>query len=234
MKLITTSNVKISKGLQRGYATAGIHFSPAKRSGYEVCRGRSPGCTDACLNTTGHGVFNSTQESRVRKTLFFFEQRDKFLDQLWNEIRLFVNRSRRKDTIPCFRPNLTSDLPWESIKRNNETLMEAFPDVMFYDYTKIPVRMKRFLSGQFPKNYHLTFSRSENNQAAVENILKIGGNVAVVFRNKLPVSYLGHPVVSGDTDDLRFLDPARCVVGLVDKGKAKHDASGFVLSPDMV
>jgi hypothetical protein len=53
--------------------------------------------------------------------------------------------------------------------------------------------------------------------------------VAVVFRNKLPEAWKGFPVVSGDESDLRFLDPKGHVVGLIAKGKAKQDRSGFVV-----
>ena len=58
-----------------------------------------------------------------------------------------------------------------------------------------------------------------------------GMNVAVVFR-ELPESYLGMPVISGDEDDLRFLDPPRYIVGLRAKGRAKKDTTGFVVQPN--
>jgi hypothetical protein len=60
-------------------------------------------------------------------------------------------------------------------------------------------------------------------------ILKMGGNVAVVFRKDLPTTYKGYQVVNGDVSDLRFLDPNNSIVGLKAKGKAKTDMSGFVL-----
>jgi hypothetical protein len=56
-----------------------------------------------------------------------------------------------------------------------------------------------------------------------------GANVAVVFRtSKYPEKFLGVPVVDGDENDLRFLDPKNVVVGLYAKGKARKDTSGFV------
>ena len=57
----------------------------------------------------------------------------------------------------------------------------------------------------------------------------MGGNVAVVFRNQLPKTWKGFEVVNGDDTDLRFLDKRGVVVGLIEKGKAKKDESGFVL-----
>ena len=90
--------------------------------------------------------------------------------------------------------------------------------------------MFAFLDGTLPKNYNLTFSRSETNENDCISILKRGGNVAVVFRGKaLPTHWQGFPVINGDENDLRFLDPKGVVVGLSAKGKAKTDTSGFVV-----
>jgi hypothetical protein len=89
--------------------------------------------------------------------------------------------------------------------------------------------MEKFLAGEFPANYHLTFSRSESNDVLVQSVMKSGGNVAVVFRKTLPATWNGAPVVNGDETDLRFLDGAGVVVGLVAKGKAKGETSGFVV-----
>lgn len=123
----------------------------------------------------------------------------------------------------AFRLNVLSDLPWYNIVD-----MEKHSDISFYDYTPNLKRMIQFLNGELPKNYHLTFSRKENNQAQCELVLAMGGNVAVVF-DKLPQTYLGKPVIDGDETDLRFLDPKGVIVGLKAKGKAKNDTSGFVV-----
>jgi hypothetical protein len=129
------------------------------------------------------------------------------------------------------RPNLTSDLPWESIKHQGKSLMEAFSGY-FYDYTKSLSRFTRFLNGELPYNYHLTFSRSEEtSDALVKGLCASGGNVAVVFRGHLPDKYLGIDVLNGDDNDLRFLDTTGCIVGLVEKGLAKKDQTGFVVEP---
>ena len=103
-------------------------------------------------------------------------------------------------------------------------------DVQFYDYTKGFSRMRNYLNGKMPSNYHLTFSRSESNQAHCEIIAELGGNVACVFRNELPKTWQGMRVINGDESDLRFRDPKGCIVGLVEKGRAKKDESGFVLN----
>jgi len=121
------------------------------------------------------------------------------------------------------RLNVLSDLPWHNLIN-----MEDYPQLRFYDYTPNAGRMIQFLNGELAKNYHLTFSRKEDNQAKVELIMSMGGNVAVVF-NKLPSKYLGRKVIDGDITDLRFLDPSPCVVGLKAKGKGRYDTSGFVI-----
>jgi hypothetical protein len=90
--------------------------------------------------------------------------------------------------------------------------------------------MVSFLDGKLPSNYSLTFSRSETNESQCLDVLARGGNVAVVFRSKtLPTHWNGFPVINGDENDLRFLDPKGVVVGLTAKGKAKSDTSGFVV-----
>ena len=132
---------------------------------------------------------------------------------------------------PCLRLNLTSDLPWEKIKFNGQSVFDAFPEVQFYDYTKSAERMTAFLSGLMPKNYHLTFSRSEGNHNLCLSFLQSGGNVAMVFRKSLPSQFQGFAVVDGDETDLRFMDGAGKIVGLKEKGLAKKDETGFVLEP---
>ena len=231
MPLLTTSNTKIRKGEKSGYKTAGIHLAPHKLSGYNTCIAASKGCAAACLNTAGMGVYSNVQAARVNKTKFFFEDRGNFLNSLVKEIKSMIKKAAKLNMIPAFRLNLTSDIAWENIRINNQTIMEMFPEVNFYDYTKVPRRMLNFLGGKFPKNYHLTFSRSENNQTHCDSVMSCGGSVAMVFRGKLPDTYKGKKVINGDENDLRFLDPKGVIVGLVEKGRAKKDASGFVVEP---
>lgn len=249
MKLLTTSNTKIKKGEKLGFMSFGIHLAPAKLSGFNVCKDASKGCAAACLNTAGMGVYSNVQKARIEKTKLFFSDKPTFLAQLKKEISAAIRKAEKNEMIPCFRLNLTSDLPWEKIKFEGKTIFELFPNVQFYDYTKSPERMTAFINGlsspdspttwagaivakhAFPKNYHLTFSRSETNGAIALAFLNSGGNVAMVFRKSLPASYYGKPVVDGDETDLRFLDGAGVIVGLKEKGLAKKDSTGFVLEP---
>ena len=231
MSLLNSGNSKTRKGEKKGFTTYGLHLAPANLSGFNVCKDASIGCGNACLNTAGRGAMNSVQKARIKKTLFFFKDKQKFLAELWAEVAKSIKSASRKGMTPCFRLNLTSDLPWEKIKFNGQSVFEAFPLVTFYDYTKSAERMTAFVNGEMPSNYHLTFSRSETNGAIALAILRSGGNVAMVFRKWIPSTYFGHDVIDGDETDLRFLDGSGKIIGLKEKGLAKKDETGFVLEP---
>ncbi len=223
MKLLTRSNTKTIKGEKRGYLTHILHLAPGNLSGHEVCGKRSDECFKLCLNTAGCGRFTYTQAARVRKTKWFFENRDSFMETLAKDIASAIRKANRDELTPVFRLNGTSDIPWESIRIGaHKNIFSMFPEVQFYDYTKAFGRKK------IPANYHLTFSRSESNDAQVKEALRQGMNVAVVF-NQLPETYMGKPVINGDEDDLRFLDQRNSIIGLTAKGKAKDIASTFVV-----
>jgi hypothetical protein len=233
MKLLTESNQKIRKGEKLGFYTVGLHLAPARLAGLDInlCPWASKGCEAACLNTSGHGAFSSVQESRIRKTHFFWFAKFQFLRQLVAEIEAAKRKATRKGLTLAVRLNLTSDVMWETIEdEDGKTIFQHFPETVFYDYTKSRKRMENFLTGNFPRNYSLTFSRSESNEKEVKKISGVGGNVAIVFRGKLPNEWNGKRVISGDESDARFTDPKNVIVGLLQKGKAKHDETGFVLS----
>lgn len=218
------SNAKTAKGIKLNYSTAIVYLSPSTKSGKNLCPHSSDGCEMACLDTSGRGAMKPIQDARLKKTYFFLNERDTFILQLKQEIHAFLRSTAKKGFTPCVRLNGTSDLPWHNIGG----IMQEFPNVQFYDYTPNVNRMIQFLRGELPSNYHLTFSRKENNDAQCQLILSMGGNVAVVFDN-LPDTWNGYPVVNGDESDLRFLDAKNVVVGLKAKGKGKKDTSGFVI-----
>jgi len=226
MKLLNGGNYKTSKGESFGWKTYGLHLSPFNISGNNVCPNASTGCAAACLNTAGRGIMRNVQEARIRKTQFFFDDREGFLRQLFKEIKSSIKSATRKQLNSCFRLNLTSDIAWERY------IIPAFKDHQFYDYTKSKTRMRRFLQGKLPENYHLTFSRSEDTKdAEVKEFCNAGGNVAVVFRGHLPSEWKGIKVIDGDVSDLRFQDEQGVIVGLVAKGLGKKDETGFVVEP---
>ena len=218
--------------MKQGYMTYILHLAPADVSGYNTCPKATAGCKSACLNTAGRGgmfkkgeTTNVIQQARIRKTKMFFEDRENFLAILKDDIRKAIKQATKKGLIPVFRLNGTSDISWEKYG-----VIQEFPNVQFYDYTKILGRKVNGLP-----NYQLTFSAADGNDLDVRRAIKEGYNVATVFGIKksqpMPETYEGMPVFNGDDSDLRFLDPKGVVVGLYAKGKAKKDTSGFVKYP---
>lgn len=215
---------KMTKSAKSGeYLPYILHLAPARSSGHQTCPKATQGCETACLNTAGRGRFDNVQKARIEKTKLFFNQRQAFFDQLISEVAKAEKKATKLGKQLTMRLNGTSDLQWEIYKmRDNKTIFELFPNVIFYDYTKIANRNPQ----PFP-NYTLTFSAADGNDADVAKAVENGMNIAVVFR-QVPDQWYGRPVIDGDVDDLRFLDSAGVVVGLKAKGKAKYDTTGFV------
>lgn len=222
------TNSKTVKGQAFGFLTAIVYLAPSNESGLNTCQDASPGCRQDCLFFAGRGAMRPIINARIKKTLAFFRQRAVWMAQLVSEIAAFVKKAEKQGFVPCVRLNGTSDMPWELIKINGKNIFECFPTVQFYDYTKSFSRMTKYLNGEMPANYHLTFSRSETNHEKAIEILNKGGNVAFVF-NKVPATYLGFEVIVGDESDLRFLDKKGVIVGLKAKGRAKKSKNGFVI-----
>ena len=219
------SDAKTVKGEAFNWSTAILYLAPATvaRLG-NVCPFASEGCKLACLYSAGRGGFTNVQEARIRKTRLFFEDFPTFKKLILEDVERFAAACAKSGKNPCVRLNGTSDIAWERLG-----IIQSFPSLRFYDYTKSPIRALQYANGALPSNYHLTFSRSEANEAQALDVLKAGGNVACVFSGNLPETYLGFPVINGDESDLRFLDSRNAVVGLKAKGKAKKDVSGFVI-----
>lgn len=242
------SNPKVAKNGKVDVLTAPLHLAPFNLSGFQTCAQASAGCAAACLHTAGNPAYMAQKDaSRKAKTVAYFKERDAFMAVLFFEIAAHARKAVSLGMECGVRLNATSDLPWERRKINVDgreySLMEWFNAVQFYDYTKITKRAIAWAKGDMPSNYHLTFSRNEDNDADVAKVLDAGGNVAVVFspdQYKLSVSagvFHGlrfHPaegtkVTDGDAHDYRPADPVGCIVALKAKGDAKGDTSGFVL-----
>jgi len=226
--LLTTNNIKILKGEKYGYLSAVLHLAPGDISGVQMCPNASSGCLMACLNTSGHGAYARSQEARVKKTLGLWSDKRGFVEALVEDVEMLARRATTRSKGLVIRLNGTSDVPWE-----NMFPMDRFPNVNFMDYTKSPKRMQTFLDGGMPKNYHLTFSRSETNWDICKEVVRNGGTVAAVFSTpkhaRLPHKYEGFKVIDGRKHDLRFTDPKGVLVGLSALGQAKHDTTGFVI-----
>lgn len=230
MKLLSmgNSNHKIAKSDKKGeYLTAIQHFLPSDYSGVgNVCPFASIGCKTNCLNFAGLGRMNSVQKARFKKTSFYLQKEKEYKTKLHKEVTAFKKKCDKHKKKCAIRLNGFSDVYW--VKKYPE-LFEEFDDIQWYDYTKIPEYYRRFLAGKLPDNVYLTFSRSEDNERQCLEFLKKGGNVAVVWRSQIPKEWKGYPVINADDDDLRFKDPQNVVCGLIAKGRAKLDDTGFVL-----
>jgi len=222
-------STKVIKGNKLGFKTAILYLAPYTMSGVNVCANAALAkCFDPCLKSAGRGAMKSVEMSRLRKTLFFLQFRDECIAMIKAEVALFEKRAAKQGFVLLVRLNGTSDLRWE-----NYGIIQAFPDVQFYDYTKLANRKN------VPSNYDLTFSYSgvPDFQKQVDLAIAAGMRLAVVFRNRAMVnsmlangeSFRGLPVVDGDDTDVRHIDPASSAVALYAKGLGKKDQSGFVV-----
>jgi hypothetical protein len=223
------NNAKTIKGDGSEYETGIKYMQPYKTmfkgKVHNLCAlADKAKCHEGCLNTAGRGQMGVVQRGRKRKTMLYLSDKIGFMDALYKDLTRFSTRNTKRGVKPCIRLNGTSDIQYEKTG-----IMERFPEIQFYDYTKI---VKRAYA-KMPSNYHLTLSYSEADKDYAEQVyqavLDTGVNMAVVFRDKLPKTFRGLRVINGDADDLRFLDPKGVVVGLKAKGKAKRDTSGFVI-----
>ena len=231
--LSVSSDAKTIKGETLGFLTGILYLAPANTTKWNTCSmAKTAKCDVACLYKAGRGAMNSVQTARINKTIWFFTEQNSFMQQLVVDIAKIIKKAKKKGLQPLVRLNGTSDIRWETVGFTDTDGIEyvnifaAFPDVTFYDYTKIANRT------DLPANYDLTFSYSgvEGFQPFVQKALLNNMRMAVVFRKEIdiPATFMGIPVVSGDNSDVRHLDD-KVIVGLYAKGKAKLDTTGFVV-----
>lgn len=254
-RFFSVDSPKAIKAAKWNYLNAINYMAPHRSAGVgNLCSHASERCIALCLGReSGQAAMvsratgtNAVRQSRERKARYFMGDRQAYMREMLLHVARAQGKARRKGMTLAVRPNGSTDIAYEglhveidhmfaaelsrfsglAVSAGVHNLFSAFPSVQFLDYTKNPLRLKRDL----PSNYHLTFSRSETNEADALAALAAGRNVAVVFGNGLPATWRGYRVINGDEHDLRFLDPAGVVVGLTPKGaKAKRDMGGFVV-----
>jgi hypothetical protein len=221
---LLSGSAKLDKCQSVGVLARVLYFTPGI-----FCPGATTGCRASCLgHTSGRMQFQTHSEARDARAALFREQPQLFLRRLRAELTLLEIDALLLHLRPAVRLNGTSDLSWE---RLCPELFADYPDVQFFDYTKLHKRMLDFLDSTFPANYRLTFSVDEKNSDKAASVLNRGGTVAAVFWPELPETWWGFPVIDGDSHDARFLDPAGVVVGLKAKGLARVDVHGFTIRP---
>ena len=231
--LISFAGAKIDKSnkADANYKTGILYMSPSRKT----CEFASAGCWSGCLKSAGRGRFDNVKRARAQRLELFLKHREIFNAREHKELKLFIRRCDKAGKIGAYRPGGLDDTG------RGEKLAAEFHKLRVYDYSKNINRFMRVMgdptAGVNPPRladacrYHLTFSRSETNWQECLIALSVG-NVAVVFRDRIPTVWKGFPVFSGEKSDLRFLDPARGhIIGLTAKGKAKRDRSGFVIDP---
>tara|TARA_R110002012_G_scaffold39078_3_gene108381 strand:- start:1084 stop:1773 length:690 start_codon:yes stop_codon:yes gene_type:complete len=218
------NQTKMAKGEKFGYKTAILHLAPYDLSLKNVCPKASKECAAACLNTSGRGQMDIVQKRRIKKTNYFWTNKNGFLWELSREIGMLKKRAATQGFKFAVRLNGTSDLAWHRMKVDGGgTLHEIHPDVQFYEYTKV---LNYLDHGH--KNLNVTFSDSGRNDSDIAAAIKSGHNVAVVFQDKLPKKWLDKRVINGDLHDLRFKDPRGVIVGLVAKGQGRKINNKFI------
>jgi hypothetical protein len=227
-------NPKALKAQQYGWLNAINYMAPHRLAGVgNLCVDASPGCIELCLGVTSGNaaLYPTVLRSRIAKAQWFMRDRAAFMKHAARHIRRAMAAAKRAKQKLCVRMNGATDIAWESLHSQGElSLVAQFPEIQFVDYTKSIKRALAHARGQLPKNYHLTFSRSETNEAQCLEVLAAGGNVAVVSSLPRPEAWNGFATIDGDQHDLRHLDPRNVVVWLSPKGaKAMTTTSGFVL-----
>lgn len=254
-RFFSLDSPKAIKAQSYGYLNAINYMAPASTAGVgNLCPHASPGCLTLCLGwysgqagmLSNHELetgSNAARRSRQRKAQLFMRDRPAFMREMVAGVEAARRRAQRDNLKLCVRLNGATDIAWERInidfpnRRDGfvYSVFDRFPGVQFVDYTKSVKRALAHAAGKLPANYHLTFSRSEANEADCLRVLEAGGNVAVVFADTAMAlqsgHYLGHELVNGDAHDLRHLDKkGGVIVALSPKGrKAKADVSGFVV-----
>ena len=233
--------------------TYGLYLASADASSINVCP-KSSMCRESCLVGSGYAKIDALSgntkviDSRILKTRLFFANKPLFMKLMCTEINRAINKAKRLNMEFSIRLNCTSDISPLAFNIGGKNILELYPNVSFYDYTKVKNYWK--IAEKY-SNYYLTFSRDgsvENEQECLE-WLRRGNNVAVVFgvtkTSELPKKWKGYEVLVGDDYDYRVWDKlqkGKQIVGLVYKvGKndfeeinGKHHFKGIPNSPFII
>ncbi len=244
-------SAKMKHSLSNGTATYCLYLAPADLSGYNVCP-NSKYCKDFCLFTSGHNLMDirkagniedsSISQTRIKKTILFFENREFFMRWIIDEIKLHKFTAELNGYEFSVRLNGTSDICIEEFSLNGKCILDIFSDVQFYDYTKVYPYLKY---AKKYSNFDLTYSYNGYNWTLCNQALKDGFRVSVVFeklratkkllvreQQAFPLTYKGYKVVNGDKYDMRYLDGQGVIVGLEYKQTAMATKDGKNFTPD--
>jgi len=155
------------------------------------------------------------QLAMISRTLFYLNFKEEFFTMLREEINKHYKKYNDSFAV---RLNGTSDINWQAI-------VNEFPKVQFYDYTK----NKNMMIKNKNKNHHYTFSGSmysDYSRKELTQAIKSGLNVAIAFNTKetkkdtlkIPKNLFNRQLVSFDNTDVRFKDKDGSIGYLKRKG----------------
>lgn len=220
------SNTKTAKNSMSTYYLS-LQPTSLNSKGENLCKFSTKECRDACLQYAGRQSFSNVVLSRSRKTEFYVTDNQFFVEKLWEELE----ELNKKGNI-AIRLNLLSDINWEeNFQKIVKKSLEDLINIQFYDYTKDHIK----LFSHTLKNYDLTFSFSGYNWDKAEILLKEKkANVAVVFKNSVPLQWKDFKVINGDLTDERFLDDKGQIIGLKYKTPKglKYQKTKFVIDEE--
>ena len=222
------------------YFSAIQHLSPSDESGiFNTCPFASKECRELCLKTTYRMRSDPSTKARINRTALLSQDPETYFHLLTGEILATHLKAEKLGKKAAIRLNGTSDIRWEKRSVNlfgesYNNIFDAFPEIIFYDYTKFPLdKMQKALQ---QKNYFFVYSLSEKSTSLSEakEYQDIGINTAAVFLDKFPQEFSlngqEYPTLNGDESDLIFTYPKNHIICLKAKGKAKTQKSTFVNS----
>jgi len=208
----------------RGIETTGLALAPAYREGkFDTCPNHHS-CKKECLGKTSGNYFKlgggqdleeflGPRLNSLKKTHAFMHAPHDFAVKLHDEITDAKAIAAQNGNHLGVRLNVLSDIN----PRVHKAIINAHPDVTFYDYTKNN-------TDPIASNHHYTYSSTGVSQPGVHNEhqnwksmrrrLDQGDNVAMAFSDKhhLPEELHDqetgkrYKIVNGDTHDFRPLD----------------------------
>ena len=221
-------SAKLTHNGKKNMLTYGIYLASSDASNINVCP-KSKMCRESCLVGSGYAKIdalshnNKVLNARIIKTRLFFANKSLFMTLMIKEINRAINKAKRLGMEFSVRLNCTSDINPTVFVHEGKNILELYPNVSFYDYTKVKSHWKT--AEKYP-NYYITFSRdgSKENEEECLEWLRRGNNVAVVFgvtkTSELPKKWKGYDVLVGDDYDYRVWDKlqeGKQIVGLIYK-----------------
>jgi len=264
-KLLKTETGKDEEPIKlpdnRGVETTGLALAPAyEEAGFNTCP-NSASCKAECLGKTSGNYFKlgggqdlsefkGPRLNSLLKTQAFLHDPHSFAIKLHDEIQAAKDMAGANGNHLGVRLNVLSDIN----PRVHKSIINAHPDVTFYDYTKNN-------TNPVAPNHHYTYSSTGVSQEGVDNPntnwkqmrkrLLEGDNVAMAFTHKSHLPEHVHDeetgqkfkVINGDSHDFRPLDMQPegehgVIIGLKNKkatgevDKSHIDSHGFFVHYD--